>query len=1351
MRTGFTCLLVDKNPNDGVMLQRELGSEFPNLSILQSNSDLRISESMRSSIGPDLCILDWGLVLDEPLGILPILEQQWPDTALLIFCRNERLQSQFEAARATVRLRVCGVATDFVTLLEEARKEITVRASAPGAPVERFSAREAGAQTLQWNNRIELWDQLPFGVALICSRTSQILHVNSFLSKLLGLPPTPAPGLRLEHLHPADGVRKIRTAIRGFRRGLKSPPVEVVLNAAAREPVLVDAIISEEGVQCEHGVILYYQDASERRSLERKLRRVADAVANAVSGNEFFQNLVAALAKVLEVDIALVCRVKGTDVTALAASVHGDLTGNTQMPLSGYPAERVVHHRLICVTKDFRREFPNAGWMHDRGVESYMGLPVSSPNGDIIGMIQVMHRKPLSKTKDLRAVLVIFAAKVAAEMIRLANEETLQERERLLREAESISGMGSWEWSVVTDRVRISDEGLRIIGRRTVPETADLEWGFEVVHPEDRQRSRALIANALRDRGAFAEEIRLTRPTGEIRWIQIRGKVICDNQGTPQRISGVFLDVTEKRKLAQRSEAFSKLGYRLSTAKTKIEAARVILGVAGEMFPVEAAAFSLRDRGSTDTFSVVLNLDTVDGVLQEFETSLRCIPRTSLQARVEKHGPQLILRQKDQLQTDPVPTVPFGVVERTSASIMAVPIRDANECIGFLSIHSYQFNAYAVDDLPVLQSLADHSAGALLRVDAEEAARQTHDLVRVVMDSLPAYVAYANAEQRYVLVNKPCEQWFNCPRSEIEGRLITDFLPQGVHQAPVRHIERVLRGEAVEYELGLTPVGGCSQHLHIHCVPHLTPDGNIPGFVILVNDITALRLTESRLRESIALTQSIVDNAAAVVFVKDFAGRYLLVNKRWETVTGVARCDAIGRRSDQLHSTDIAHQLQTNDKEVIESRQPVEVEEVIKQQGVTRTFLVNKFLLLDTTGRDYGICGIATDITLRKATEQSLMEAKRRLETAQHIARLGNWDWEIATDKFWCSKEARFVLGLDMRPVLTRDALLARIHNEDIERVQQAVHSCVAENSSYSVSYRVWQPNGKIRIVCEHGEMVPSEEGGPRILASTVQDVTEQRLMEDALRLSEEKFRLQYHAMPLPTFTWQFKYWDLTLIEGNPAAWRFTDGLLGMFLGKTAQEIFCDRPDIAADLLRCHREKAYFARDLLSYRMRTTGKIKHLHAHVNFVAPDLVILYVDDMTERLQAETQQRAMLQLIPDRLFRFDSRGVFLDFHANDPKKLLLDKDNIIGRSFRDLLPGETVRIIDNAMQAAEATRLVQVVYYSLQKAGQPHFLKCRVVHCGTSEFLAIVQDISQDEYVQQKANSPIDNLKPGGETSR
>ena len=57
---------------------------------------------------------------------------------------------------------------------------------------------------------------------------------------------------------------------------------------------------------------------------------------------------------------------------------------------------------------------------------------------------------------------------------------------------------------------------------------------------------------------------------------------------------------------------------------------------------------------------------------------------------------------------------------------------------------------------------------------------------------------------------------------------------------------------------------------------------------------------------------------------------------------------------------------------------------------------------------------------------------------------------------------------------------------------------------------------------------------------------------------------------------------------------------------------------------------------------------------------------------------------------------------------------------------------------MVAVLATGKVQVVYYSLSKAGNRHYLKGRVAHCGSTEFLAMVQDISKSEYEQALKNS-------------
>jgi PAS domain S-box-containing protein len=133
------------------------------------------------------------------------------------------------------------------------------------------------------------------------------------------------------------------------------------------------------------------------------------------------------------------------------------------------------------------------------------------------------------------------------------------------------------------------------------------------------------------------------------------------------------------------------------------------------------------------------------------------------------------------------------------------------------------------------------------------------------------------------------------------------------------------------------------------------------------------------LRDSQKLLQDIIDNAPAVIYVKDPAGRYLLLNHWWEVLFGKPRAAAIGQMPQGIHSTEVAEALLANDRAVLASREPLQVEEQIVLHGEPRTYLSVKFPLYDSAGEVAGVCGISTDITASKQVEAELRRSEASL------------------------------------------------------------------------------------------------------------------------------------------------------------------------------------------------------------------------------------------------------------------------------------------------------------------------------------------------------------------------------------
>ena len=206
-------------------------------------------------------------------------------------------------------------------------------------------------------------------------------------------------------------------------------------------------------------------------------------------------------------------------------------------------------------------------------------------------------------------------------------------------------------------------------------------------------------------------------------WQQWIERAIFDKAGRVIEFQAVGRDITEQKRAEARRAAFSKLGYRLSLALTAQEAARIVVDVADELFGWDACFVGLYAEGG-DSIRVLIAMDVVDG--QRAQVPLLDLPRepTPMQRRITEGGPQLILRESDTREDG---MIPFGDTGRPSASLMFVPIRNADKTSGLLSIQSYTYNAYTQVDLDTLQGLADYCAGALDRIWATEALRESEE------------------------------------------------------------------------------------------------------------------------------------------------------------------------------------------------------------------------------------------------------------------------------------------------------------------------------------------------------------------------------------------------------------------------------------------------------------------------------------------------------------------------------------------------------------------------------------------------------------------------------------------------
>ena len=130
---------------------------------------------------------------------------------------------------------------------------------------------------------------------------------------------------------------------------------------------------------------------------------------------------------------------------------------------------------------------------------------------------------------------------------RIETATALRESHDRLRMVQSVTGVGLWDWDLTDDTVSWSDEIYQIAGLERTSGRFPADIWRQHVHPDDRDKVEDIAHSVLASGGLLDIEFRIVRDDGACRWVLTRGTVIHDDNGTPLRMMGLNLDITERK------------------------------------------------------------------------------------------------------------------------------------------------------------------------------------------------------------------------------------------------------------------------------------------------------------------------------------------------------------------------------------------------------------------------------------------------------------------------------------------------------------------------------------------------------------------------------------------------------------------------------------------------------------------------------------------------------------------------------------------------------------------------------------------------------------------------------------
>jgi len=143
------------------------------------------------------------------------------------------------------------------------------------------------------------------------------------------------------------------------------------------------------------------------------------------------------------------------------------------------------------------------------------------------------------------------------------------------------------------------------------------------------------------------------------------------------------------------------------------------------------------------------------------------------------------------------------------------------------------------------------------REQAEKILKEGEGLIRLIADSLPFLIAYVDADQRYRFANQEYEKWFGVSPSQFMGQKVEDLLGEADYAKVRDGIEAVFSGKTVSYEDELRLGDGSSRPFHAQYIPHVTQNGGVPGYFVVVEDITKRKEVERGLKRELALNAAL--------------------------------------------------------------------------------------------------------------------------------------------------------------------------------------------------------------------------------------------------------------------------------------------------------------------------------------------------------------------------------------------------------------------------------------------------------------------------------------------------------------
>lgn len=446
----------------------------------------------------------------------------------------------------------------------------------------------------------------------------------------------------------------------------------------------------------------------------------------------------------------------------------------------------------------------------------------------------------------------------------------------------------------------------------------------------------------------------------------------------------------------------------------------------------------------------------------------------------------------------------------------------------------------------------------------------------------------------------------------------------------------------------------------------------------------------------LTLLRALIDSLPNHIFVKDTAGRYLLVNQSYARFLGVASPAAvIGKSVFDLYPPQRAAEYQAVDQAVLHTGQTLANREgaLVDLAGNQKYYLTTKAPLHNEQGEIVGIVGISHDITERKQVEQERQEQeyfiRQVLDTSPHLIFVKDGE-----GNFLLLNQAMAALfGRPKEALIHQRNGSVHHHSQEVAHYGAMDRQVIETRQIVSSEEPFTKPDGQMLWFYTIKAPLIQADGSVNVLGIST-DITEHRAMVEALRRSEARHRALLEAIPdgILRIDSNGTYLDVkeptNFKSIRPAA---------ELVGKKQTDAL---PPAVAQQVMYYDDKALATGEMqiFEYEVQIDGKTHTRESRVVPVGSDEVIVIVRDITKRKQTEAENGRLLATVVEQheQLRALSRRL-AEIQEAERKVMARELHDLIGQNLTAL--GLTLKLIQT--QLPETLTARQQIKTQLQDA--------------------------------------------------